>query len=302
MFLKSFYLLLFWAFFSGVAYSFTSGSFVSLVYDNLKFLKKENMFNKIQSNYRSIMEISVFSSGFLSGFIANISYYLAIELSAVTSFVSIILIALIKEYPFKKPTHKNNFANLLRTTTNIFKKNKIMIELATIFVYMNTLLSLIMAYSQAYIYFIIPSLPIVTMSLSFVYLSNVIGYKLSLNFKNRMYPYAPFILTFIIFFLGIYPNPLSIGLMIIIQIINASFIIKWQSDFHKIVPSENRASAISFVYLISTLVLFITYAIFGFSIDNSGLFKTIIYASISGFVFLMFYSLITYYSKKNIKN
>lgn len=290
LFFKNFYFFIIWAILSGLEYSLSSGSIVSLVYDNMKYLGIEEDFPKVQSNYKSTMEISIFVSGFLSGFIASISFSLAIYLTALVKITSILVLLTIKEYPYKAK-ERRRVAEIWKNSLSFLKSNHMLIHMIVIFIFVEIFIDTLMSLSQAYIYFIMPSLPIVTISLSFVYISSIIGYKTPYKFQRKIYPWAPFIIGLIVIFLGIYHTWLSILFMICIQIINAMFIIIWQTNFQKSIPSEERATLTSFTYFIITFILFIFYTTYGYIVDIVGLFNAIFYTSTAFFIMFLIYYL-----------
>ena len=299
--LRNFYLLLIWAVFEGLSYSLSSGSIVSLVYDNMKYLGLEEEFPRVQSNYRSIMEISIFISGFLSGFIASISFNLAIYLTALVEVISILILLLIKELPYKAKERKR-VREIWKEVLSFLKMRHALSHMIVIFIFVELFIDTLMCLSQAYVYFIIPSLPVVTISLSMVYVSNVIGYKTPHSFQRKIYPYIPFIIALIVIFLGIYHTLFSLLLMFLVQILSAMFVIVWQTDFQKSIPSEKRSSLTSFAYFIVTLILFVFYLIYGHIADILGLFNAIFYMAIVLFTILFLYYLLIFrrYSSHDI--
>jgi len=299
LFLKNFYLFLIWSVLSGLGYSLSSGAVESLVYDNMKYLGIEKEFPKVQSNYRSAMEISVFTGGFLSGFVAAISFSLAIYLTALVNIISILILLFIKEYPFKVDKKRRSLGEIWKDSISFLKEKRILLHMIVIFIFIELFLDTLMSLSQAYVYFILQSLPVVTISLSIVYISNIIGYKTPHKFQRKMYPYIPLIIGLIVIFLGLYHTLISILFMILVQILNAMFIIVWQTDFQKSVPSYERATLTSFVYSITTLILFVFYMTYGYIADILGLFNAIFYTSLFLFIiFLIYYFFIFHKTKQ----
>ena len=286
--LKNFYLLLIWAFLDGLGFSLSSGAIISLVYDNMKYLGIEGDFPRVQSNYASIREISILVGGFASGFVAAISFDLAIYLSAVVIIISILTLLLIKEYPYK-PKERERFTNIWKNSIFFLRKNHTLIHMIVIFIFIELFLDTLMSLSQAYIYFIIPSLPIVTISLSLVEVSNVIGYKTPHKFQRKIYPFIPLIVGSIVIFLGLYHTIISLLFMSLVEILSAMFYIVWQTDFQKAIPSDKRSTLTSFAYFMVTLTLFIFYSIYGHIADLLGLFNAIFYTALVLFIIFSIY-------------
>jgi len=298
IFIRNFAWFMVWAFLSGVSYSLVSSAFVSMVYDNLKSQGREDEFKKIQANYRSIAEISMFAGGVLSGFVASISFSVAIALTVIAYLIGLLFLILIRECRHSRKEKKEKIIENFKNAYRYIKERSALGTLIILLVYVNVILVTVLPYMQAYIYFIIPSLPVVSIIASLIDLSSVGGYKIAYRFDARRFlNYSPFVVSGLIILIGVYHTLPSLIFLAIAEVIGAAFYVVWQSEFQKNVPSSKRALLTSFAYTAVTFSLMVFYFVYGYVIDLLGLYKAILYVS----VFLTIVYAVYYFANLRIK-
>lgn len=106
-------------FFWGVKSALTSGTFQALIYDNLKFEKRESEFTKIYGSTKTIAFLAILVASALSSVFAGFGYFWIMILSCASLLISSLMIVLVKEAPIAESTNETGYFDLLKSGLKI---------------------------------------------------------------------------------------------------------------------------------------------------------------------------------------
>ncbi len=102
-------------FFWGVKSALTSGTFQALIFDNLKFEKRESDFTKIYGSTKTIAFLAILVASALSSLFAGFGYPIIMILSCVSLLLSSVSIILVNEAPIAESTNETGYFDLLKS-------------------------------------------------------------------------------------------------------------------------------------------------------------------------------------------
>ena len=294
--------------FCALGFTFESGSGEALVYDSLILMKEEDQFMKINGRKEVVYQVAAGLALFIGGYIAMTSFNLAFEITAIFYVLAFIVILLMKETPLNNRKDHKSFKEMLfdhyiKSTQVVFKNKRLLYliiigamvaaPITVIFLYLPSHLNLLLGYS----YFTIGIL--LAIHSFFAAVGGIVAYKLEKKYKERK------ILIFIPLFMII-----SFWLILIDSIIFVPFIILGFFDsvfyvvlldyINKAIPSETRATALSFFGLTFSVVMVIIFPLVGLVGDIYGLKTSFFILAIIVTLFYLF--LLTILSKNHLNN
>lgn len=142
----SFYWLIVAEIFYSISESLSSGTDISLIYDNLKYENKEKFFSEIQRNLSWYNSLALAFSFFTGSYLYSISKKSVFILTLIGVIITGIILLKIKEYPYRKAEvtkEKCNFINLIISDIQKIKKEKD--ELKSILLYSTIIISIFMS-------------------------------------------------------------------------------------------------------------------------------------------------------------
>ncbi|MFH1425476.1 MAG: MFS transporter [archaeon] len=244
---QSFWLFMLSAVFSGFWVACYSGTGVAFYYDTLKELKREKDYENLWGKLSLTTAVVSFIAAFSAGFLFNINITLPYILSAITSFLSLFVIATFTEPKFHKPAEEDSL--FLHFKNSILKVAKN--ECLGFIVIFGALLSFTFYYLVSYgqIYLKTLGLPVIFFGIIFAIKSIIegIGASSANRIKNK-FNYRT-ILTFsllftivVIFGLSYLNNYFGVFVFIISFFIMGMFRIIQRGYIHKKIESHNRAT------------------------------------------------------------
>lgn len=119
--------------FWGVKNALTSGTLEAFVYDELKTLKKESEYEKVNGRLEAFFWSGVTVSALLGGLVASISFNLVLILTVASTFLAIISLLLIKPAQSVRSTGESKYLLVLKKALNEIKANKRLLEIIVFF-------------------------------------------------------------------------------------------------------------------------------------------------------------------------
>lgn len=146
IFKPSFYWLIVAEIFYSVSESLSSGTDISLIYDNLKYENKEKFFSEIQRNLSWYNSLALAFSFFAGSYLYSINKKSSFILTLIGTVITTIILLKIKEYPYKKSElteEKSSYINLIISDIQKIKKEKD--ELKFMLLYSTIIISIFMS-------------------------------------------------------------------------------------------------------------------------------------------------------------
>lgn len=270
IFSPNFYLILIGFIFCGLSFTFESGSGEALVYDSLKLDGVEDRFMKVNGNKEVIYQFASSISLFLAGWIISINYNLSWYLTAIFYLLALVVILLMKETPLIEKIKKISFRKMLYnqyvvSTKTIFGNRRLLylIIIGAMFAAPITSLFLFLPEHFTSLGFTKWEIGLLLgVHAMFAAFGGYFAHRLEKKYKERK------ILYFVPLFIAV-----SLWLMLIDSIIVIPFILLGFLDsifyvvlgdyMNKIIPSEIRATALSFSGLMFSLVMIIIFPLIG---------------------------------------
>jgi len=266
----NFILIILAFFFCGLSFTFESGSGEALVYDSLIYIKKEDDFMKINGRKEVLYQIAASISLLIGGYIAMISFNLTFEITATFYFIALIVILLMKETPIQRNNIRKSFKDMMvshyiKSTKIVFNNKRLLYliiigammaaPITVLFMYLQNHLSLLgYSYSTIGILLAIHSL--------FAAVGGVLAYKLEKKYKERkILMFIPLLMT-ISFWLILIDDIIFIP-FIILGFLDSIFYVVLGGYINKIIPSETRATALSFSGLMFSVVMIVIFPLIG---------------------------------------
>ncbi len=266
----NFILIILAFFFCGLSFTFESGSGEALVYDSLIYIKKEDDFMKINGRKEVLYQIAASISLLIGGYIAMISFNLTFEITAIFYFIALIVILLMKETPIQRNNIRKSFKDMMvshyiKSTKIVFNNKRLLYliiigammaaPITVLFMYLQNHLSLLgYSYSTIGILLAIHSL--------FAAVGGVLAYKLEKKYKERkILMFIPLLMT-ISFWLILIDDIIFIP-FIILGFLDSIFYVVLGGYINKIIPSETRATALSFSGLMFSVVMIVIFPLIG---------------------------------------
>lgn len=146
IFKPSFYWLIVAEIFYSISESLSSGTDISLIYDNLKYENKEKFFSEIQRNLSWYNSLALAFSFFAGSYLYSINKKSSFILTLIGTVITTIILLKIKEYPYKKSElteEKSSYINLIISDIQKIKKEKD--ELKFMLLYSTIIISIFMS-------------------------------------------------------------------------------------------------------------------------------------------------------------
>ncbi|MCK5761963.1 MAG: MFS transporter, partial [Candidatus Izimaplasma sp.] len=307
MVLSSNFILIVIAFiFCALGFTFESGSGDALVYDSLVLMKEEERFMKINGVKEVIYQVAAGFALFIGGYIAMTSFNISFWITAIFYVFAFIVILLMKETPLKNKSNHKTFKEMLvdhyvKSFKVVFHNKRLLYliiigamvaaPITVVFLYFQNYLS-IMGYS----YFTI-GIFLAIHSL-FAAVGGFVAYKLEKKYKERkILIYLP--LFMIITFWLILIDSIIFIPFIILGFFDSVFYVVLLDYMNKAIPSETRATALSFFGLTFSVVMVVIFPLMGLIGDSYGLKTSFFILAIIVTIFYIF--LLRVLSKNHLK-
>ncbi len=257
-------------FFCGLSYTFESGSGEALVYDSLIFLKKEDDYMKVNGKKEVLFQLGSSISLFVGGYIAMVSFNLTFEITALFYFLALMVILLMHETPLAKSEKHHSFKEMMiehyvKSTKVIFQSKRLLYliiigammaaPITVLFMYLQNYLNLL-----GYSYFIIGVLLGVHSLLAAF--GGILAYKLEKKYQERKILIIVPLLMTVSFWLILVDEIIFLP-FIFLGFLDSIFYVVLTGYINKIIPSETRATALSFSGLMFSIIMIIIFPIIG---------------------------------------
>ena len=278
IFSSSYIIILIGFIFCGLSFTFESGSGEALVYDSLKLMGKEDTFMKVNGYKEVIFQIAASISLLLSGYLISISFNLTYYMTLGFYLIALIVILLMKETPIVRKVKSINIKQLLYNqyivSTKVVMRNKRLLFLIIIGAMMAAPITTLYLYLPDYLRDLGYSYLEMGLLLGFhsglAAMGGFFAHRLEKKYKEKK------ILYFIPLFITI-----SFWLVLVEQIIIIPFLILGFFDsifyvvlldyINKIVPSEIRATVLSFNGMMFSFVMILIFPLIGLISNFYGL-------------------------------
>jgi MFS family permease len=273
MYAGSYWHFLLASIFSGISYSFLSGTNTALFYDTLKQLEKENQFEKLWARQEIFQQVPLVISFLLSGFLYKISPLLPFQLSLIFLIASLLVVTTFHEPTFYKPVEEVNiFTHISGSMRSILNNDSLKAMLIfTIFFSIGSDLSYY--YGQVYLKQL--ALPIVLFGVAYTLKSLLCA--LSSNVAPALrrkigYPAmfaVPIVSITFLLFIMVFINNSLIGATCyaLLAIPFGLFVISKDSYIHKQIQSHQRATIDSMFSFVVAIVILILEPVMGYLAD-----------------------------------
>lgn len=270
LFSPSFSVILIGFIFCGLSYTFESGSGDALVYDSLKIIGEEERYMKVNGNKEVIYQIAGAISLFVGGYVISVSYDLSWYITAVFYVLALITIVLMKETPLiekaKRLSIKKLLYNQYVVSSKIVLQNKRLLYLIIIGSMTAAPVTAIFLYLPEHLTTLEYTKFEIGIFLGFHALFAAMGgyfaHKLEKRYKEKKILYFVPLFVAISFWLMLIDSIIFIP-FILIGFFDSMFYVVLGDYINKIIPSDIRATALSFFGLMFSFVMIIIFPVIG---------------------------------------
>lgn len=255
----------------GASYAFESGSGEALIYDSLKLINEEDKFIKISGNREIIFQLSSTIALFIGGYLALVNYefnYIVVFFAFVMALIPILLMS------ETQPKKHENYEVSLGKMNDLFKKSTLKVFESKSIVFLIVLGAFLAApVTSLFFYFQI------YLSDSLSYSENIIGIllaghslagaiggyyaaKLEKKYQEKLLLYIVPLFMVLSFWL------VQVDLIVFVPFVLLGFLDSLLfvviSDYiNRIIPSENRATILSFSSFSFSVIMIVIFPIIG---------------------------------------
>jgi MFS family permease len=292
LFSANYFLIIIGFIFCGISYTFESGSSDALVYDSLKEINQEHRFMKVNGIREVIMQFAGVLVLFLTGFFLEGLHLTDFYLTAGMYVIAFVMIFMMKETHIPHNTANLSFKERINEhfvkTWKVVSGNKRLFLLIVFGALVMAPVTSVFIYAQEYFVFNGFRESWMLYFLALHSLTAGAGGLLAERIENKVGEKKLMIITPIIlslcFFAILIPRYGFIG-FIIVGFIDSLFYIVFVEYINRLIPSETRASVLSFFGMCFSIVMIMIFPIMGiigevFSIWYSYLYVAILVAII----------------------
>lgn len=253
---------------SAWGYNLNSGSEEALIYDTLKILNKEDEYLKINGRINLIIEISQGLAVFVGGILSQVSFSISYITAIIIGIFSLVTSFNFTEVNIKeKYEEKITIVNHFKTSINILKNNKILLNILIFFPLIYTFSAIIYFYGQKFLSDLGYSRVYISIIFLFNGISSSLGSVLSdriySRFKNRAWLTISIIISILIIFMGCITKKISILIFLLIGILTSILQPISSKMINSMVQSEQRATIISVESMFYSLMMIILFPVCG---------------------------------------
>lgn len=259
--------------------SLKSGADSALIYDSLKHDGREGEYNKIEGRARSLSLYAQAVGSILSGFVYEIHPYLPFLISAVFMLITAAIVVNFKEPLIEKGVHNNGkyLNQIVESGKYIFSHEKlkaVVIFCMIFFIFYRAGFWFYQPYMEAV------NIPVKYFGVAF-FIFNITAAFISRRTHYIMDKTKPRTLTFmaglmIVSFLFLSFIKLPFGLLAVLfqQVARGLYRPVTTKYLNKHIPSDKRATVLSFQSLLSNLAVAVTFPMMGFLKDHTSIYTT----------------------------
>lgn len=253
---------------SAWGYNLNSGSEEALVYDTLKILNREDGYLKINGRLNLIIEVSQGLAVFIGGFLSQINFAISYALAIIIAICSLIISLNFTEVgSIDKQQHRGTVIDHFKTSINILKNNKKLLNILMFFPVVYTFSAIIYFYGQQYLSDVGYSRIII--SIIFLFngvlsaLGAILSEKIYKRYKNLGWIVISMIISVLIILIGYVSREISILIFISIGFLTAILQPISSNLINSMVESKQRATIISVESMFYSLMMIILFPICG---------------------------------------
>lgn len=262
---------------SALSYNMESGTDSAYVYDLMLENKDEKNFPKIQGKREVILQAGSFIGIFIGGFFADISYSLTYFISFVIILISIFFLLKMKEIKNKHYQKTNIIQGIIyqyRISYDLFKSNHQIIYIILAYSLFSASITTCHYYLTNYWKEMNITMSAISFFLSLENIAGIIAgliaYKIIQYFpKKRIMLILP--LFIIVGLMGIPFFPISIIAMIFIGFVESLLYVSVTTFLNEIISSDTRATLLSCMSMIDSIVMVLYFPTFGWIGSHFGL-------------------------------
>ncbi len=291
--------------FCGTSYALESGSGEALIYDSLKMTNDEEKYVKINGYREIIFQVTSSIALVVGGYIALVSYNLNFWIVFIAFVTALIPISLMKETLIKRSVKDVNIGNLVNEhfviSSKLVFRDKNLLFLIIIGALMAAPVTSLFFYFQIHLIELNYSIFVIGILLAVHSVFGAVGGyfadKLERKFKEKLILYVVPIFIVISFWL-IQIDLLVFLPFILLGLFDSVFYIVLSDYINRIVPSEQRATVLSFNSFAFSIIMILVFPLLGMVGDIVNLkFSFLILAIL---VTVFYISLLIYLRKSRI--
>ncbi len=261
---------------SAWGYNLNSGSEEALIYDSLKFLKREEEYLKLNGKINLIIEVSQGLAVFIGGLLSEISFSISYITAIIIGVFSLIVSFKFKEVDIRE-THEEKVTviNHFKTSISILKENKLLLNILIFFPTIYTFSAIIYFYGQQFL----SDGGYSKVNISIIFLANgilssigaIISSRVYEKFKSVGWLTISVIISFLILIMGNVTKSLSVLIFLFIGFLTSILQPISSKLINSMVVSKQRATIISVESMFYSLIMIILFPICGFIGDKFAL-------------------------------
>ncbi len=268
---------------SALSYNFESGAGEAMIYDSLLLVNREAEYMRVAGNLEVIMQLAMVLSLVLGGAIGNISYKNTYFVNIAITLVALILVLFFKEPTVdtqgvhKKPASlKEAIIGQYKDCFLIVKGNKKLVYLITFFSIIGTFTTLSFYYLQVAWQHNRFTPGQIGIFLAISAISGALGGMLAVKIDRKFGERAVLLYSPLLVMVAVplfYFVKVAIIAFAVVSFIESILYVTTRDYINKLIPSEKRATLLSFESTIFSLFMITLFPIFGLVSDYIGLQK-----------------------------
>lgn len=300
---QSFYVMVIGLVLCGVSYTFESGSGEALIYDSLLEMKEEEKYQRFLGNKEVLFQIASSLALVIGGYLATVDYTYNFVLTGVIMTLVLIPLFFMKEVPIDKKNEEETFKKRFELHfVDSFKtvlKDKNLLFLIVSGGILSAPVTTIFFYLQVYL----PELKftmfhvgiLLAVHAFFGAMGGLLAPWLEKKFKVKLILYVIPLLMIAMYFL-IQIDSIVFVPFVLLGFLDSMFYVVLNDYINKLVPSDKRATLLSFESFSFSIIMIILFPVVGYLGDL----YTLKYSFLMmGLFVVLFYLILLYVMKKS---
>jgi MFS family permease len=275
---NNFYIIMIGLFFCGVSYTFESGSGEALVYDSLLEIKEEARYKKVLGYKEGIFSISSGLALLIGGYLATIKYDYDFYFMIIIMLLGLIPLLMMKETPNSNSKSTKSFSDRFKEhfidSVKVVTKDKTLLFLIIAGAVLAAPVTTLFLYFQMYLPTLEYSMFLVGVFLASFSLFGAIGgffaEEIEKRFQDKLVLYIiPLLMIVSIFLIQI--EEIIFVPFILVGFLDSLFYVILGDYVNKLVPSNKRATILSFNSFSFSVIMIILFPLVGYIGDHYSL-------------------------------
>lgn len=266
---------------SALSYNFESGAGDAMIYDSLILEKREDEYMRVAGKLEVIMQLTMVASLILGGAIGNKSYEITYYVSIAIAMISLGLVGFFKEPRVVTETSQKKKLTVRAAITlqykecfMIIKGNKKLVYLITFFSAIGTFVTLSFYYLQVAWKYENFTPGQIGMFLATSCISGAIGGMIAVKVDRKFGERAVLLYSPLLVMVAIplfYFLKVSIIAFAVVSFVESILYVTTRDYMNKLIPSEKRATILSFESTVFSLFMITLFPLFGLVSDRIGI-------------------------------